>query len=156
MTIDLALDLGTTTGWAMLRDDGSTESGTWNFNRKRGDGAGIRFLRLHAKLDELVGHFRFTIRRLIYELPAGHYKSGAADDCIKGLVSHVQSWCEKNNIPCEGYSPAEVKKVATGKGNANKDQVLAAAIAKWPAVNIVDHNQADALWILELSKEERS
>lgn len=153
MTIDLALDLGTTTGWAMLRDDGTTESGTWEFKPRRGDGAGMRFLRLHMKMDEMA-NFGATIRRVIYEQP-GHFKSMAADDCIRGLVSHVQSWCEKNHIPCEGYSPAEVKKAATGKGNANKDQVLAAAKVRWPLVNIVDHNQADALWILELSKEER-
>src|SRR5688572_7823149 len=98
---DLALDLGTTTGWALrgcLSD--SLLSGTWNFQPRRGDGAGMRFLRLQGKLDEFARDW--PLRRLIYELPAGHYKSGAADDCIKGLVAHVQSWCERNNIPCEG------------------------------------------------------
>lgn len=148
---ELALDLGTTTGWALRGVlSGSLLSGTWNFQPRRGDGAGVRFLRLQAKLDEM--RRDWPLRRVVYELPAGHYKSGAADDCIKGLVSHVQSWCERNSVPCEGYSPTQVKKLATGKGNANKAAVLAAAKEKYPDQNIVDGNQADALFVLELSK----
>lgn len=149
---DLFLDLGTTTGWAMRYEDGTLLSGTWSFKPRRGDGAGVRFLRLQEKLDSVKGtsaNGRF--RRVVYELPAGHYKSGAADDCIKGLVAHVQSWCERNSIPCEGYSPSEIKKAATGKGNANKDAVIAAAKTRWPYQAIIDGNQADALWLSALA-----
>lgn len=149
-TIDLSLDLGTTTGWAMRNADGSLLSGTWSFKPRRGDGAGMRFLRLQAKLDEMLNNY--NMRQLVYELPAGHYKSGAADDCIKGLVSHVQSWCERNKVPCQGYSPNEIKKRATGKGNANKDAVVAAAQQRWP--NVTDNNEADALWLMVLLETE--
>jgi hypothetical protein len=145
----LALDLGTTTGWAVRLADGTEVSGTWSFKPRRGDGAGVRFLRLQSKLDEF--HKMYPVGRLVYELPAGHYKSGAADDCIKGLVAHTQSWCEKNSVPCEGVSPKEIKKFATGNGNASKDKMLAAATARWGQFT-EDDNEADARWILEWSK----
>lgn len=41
--------------------------------------------------------------------------------------------------------PPSLKKFATGKGNANKDQVLAAAVRRWPDID--DNNIADAAWL---------
>lgn len=144
----LALDPGTTTGWAFC-DCLQIGGGTWDFTPKRGDGAGIRFLRLQWKLDDFFENY--GIDRLVYELPAGHYKSGAADDCIKGLVAHIQSWCEKNNVPCEAKAPKEIKKWATGNGNAKKEMMLAAAQKLWPSVT--DHNHADAMLLLAMATE---
>lgn len=42
-------------------------------------------------------------------------------------------------------SPTVVKKYATGKGGASKDAVLAAVIRRYPAVEVANNNQADAL-----------
>ena len=142
----LAIDPGTVTGWAVGNED-VKPSGTWNFKPRRGDGAGMRFLRLQSKLCEVHRDF-YKLDRVVYELPAGHYKSGAADDVIKGMVAHIQSWCEKNEVPCEGVAPAELKKYATGKGNAKKDLMLAAAQKRWP--KITDHNEADARLLLQM------
>lgn len=41
--------------------------------------------------------------------------------------------------------PSTVKTYATGKGNASKDAVLAAVIRRYPAVEVSDNNEADAL-----------
>ena len=147
----LALDPGTITGWAILLLTGAILSGTWDFRPRRGDGAGVRFLRLRAKLDEI--HRLYALGHVVYELPAGHYKSGAADDVIKGLVAHIQSWCEAACVPYEGFAPSEVKKHATGKGNAPKDAVVAAARARWGNEAIRDSNEGDARWILDLATQ---
>ena len=48
----LALDLGTTTGWASLTDS-AIHSGTMSFRPSRYDGGGIRFLRFRSWLDQL-------------------------------------------------------------------------------------------------------
>ena len=53
MTV-LALDLGTTTGWALRSADGRIVSGTVSFRPSRYDGGGMRYLRFRAWLDELV------------------------------------------------------------------------------------------------------
>ena len=147
MTI-LAIDPGTTTGWALELPNGAVLVGTWDFKPRRGDGAGVRFLRFQAKLDEV--QWLYPLDRVVYELPAGNYKSGAADDVIKGLVAHIQSWCERNRVPCEGYAPPTIKKHATGKGNASKDVVLDAARQRWGDA-IIDDNAADARWLLDLA-----
>lgn len=52
-TTILALDLGTTTGWALRNRDGSVVSGSENFRPRRFEGGGMRYLRFGRWLDEL-------------------------------------------------------------------------------------------------------
>ena len=47
----LALDLGTTAGWALRSPDGRINSGTVSFRPSRYDGGGIRYLRFRGWLD---------------------------------------------------------------------------------------------------------
>lgn len=42
-------------------------------------------------------------------------------------------------------TPQTVKKYATGKGNASKDEVLAAVVRRYPDVEVSNNNEADAL-----------
>jgi hypothetical protein len=49
----LALDLGTTTGWALRSHDGLITSGTVSFRPGRFDGGGMRYLRFTNWLTEL-------------------------------------------------------------------------------------------------------
>lgn len=43
-------------------------------------------------------------------------------------------------------SPSTRMKYATGRGNASKDEVLAAAIKRLP-IDVANHNEADAAWL---------
>ena len=49
----LALDLGTTTGWALRTPDRRIVSGSQSFKPQRFEGGGMRFLRFVRWLDEL-------------------------------------------------------------------------------------------------------
>jgi hypothetical protein len=49
----LALDLGTTTGWALRSHDGGITSGTMTFKPTRFEGGGMRFLRFRGWLAEV-------------------------------------------------------------------------------------------------------
>ena len=49
----LALDLGTTTGWALRTPDRRIVSGAQSFKPQRFEGGGMRFLRFVRWLDEL-------------------------------------------------------------------------------------------------------
>ena len=47
-----------------------------------------------------------------------------------------------------GIAPAEVKKLATGNGNAKKPAVMEAAVARW-GEQANDPDIADAAWVAE-------
>lgn len=63
-----------------------------------------------------------------------------------GGVIRLTMYCRKR--PLVEIPPAVVKKLATGNGNAPKESVLAEAIRRL-GYEGNDHNQADALWILQ-------
>ena len=52
MTI-LALDLGTTTGWALIGADGQITSGSQSFKPQRFEGGGMRFLKFKRWLTDV-------------------------------------------------------------------------------------------------------
>lgn len=52
---------------------------------------------------------------------------------------------ESHGITVVEVPPACVKKYATGKGNASKDQVLAAVVRRYPDVDVSGNDEADAL-----------
>ena len=52
-TAILALDLGTTTGWALCCTDGAIVSGTMSFRPSRYEGGGMRYLRFRSWLNEI-------------------------------------------------------------------------------------------------------
>ena len=56
----------------------------------------------------------------------------------------------RRNIKTRGYKVRDVKLAATGKAKAGKSNMVAAAKTQWPDQQIIDDNQADALWILYL------
>ncbi len=54
--------------------------------------------------------------------------------------------CEARNIPYAGVPVSKIKQVATGKGNSNKEAMVAAAAALgWPSTS---EDQVDALFLL--------
>lgn len=56
-------------------------------------------------------------------------------------------------IPFVDVPPATVKKFATGKGNAPKDQVLVAAVKRTGGFEFASNDQADAFWLMAMGCE---
>lgn len=144
----LALDLGTKCGWA-LSLDGQIVSGTWNLMAGRWDSAGMRFLKLIGKLDAV--HGATPLDLIAYEEVRRHMSTDAAH-AYGGYLAHVQAWADKQTPEPVNYTSfpvGTIKKHATGKGNADKAAMVAAARKRgW---NPADDNEADALWILDLA-----
>ncbi len=139
----LALDLGTNTGWAICRD-GVTVSGTASFKVGRYEGGGMRYLRFQRWLDEVT---RDGVDSIWFEEVRRHAGTDAAH-VYGGLLATLTAWCEAHSVPYSGIPVGTIKKHATSKGNANKDAMIAAAVARGFAP--CDDNEADALALLHL------
>ena len=144
----LALDLGTTTGWALSQASGQIFSGTTSFKPSRFEGGGMRYLRFSRWLDEMAGKTSLSI--VYFEEVRSHVGTDAAH-IYGGLMATLTSWCERHSIAYAGVNVATIKKHATGKGNASKGMMIAAMRAKghYPA----DDNEADALALLRCQLE---
>ena len=145
----LALDLGTTTGWALRSRDGLITSGTVGFRPGRFDGGGMRYLRFTnwlTELDRLSG----PVAAIWFEEVRRHAGTDAAH-VYGGLMASLTSWAELRGVAYEGVPVGTIKRHATGKGNASKDAMIAAARAR--GFSPADDNEADAiailLWALE-------
>ena len=146
MAVTLALDLGSTTGWALELPGGDKISGSQSFKPDRYSGAGMRFLRFRGWLDEL--HSTYPVDVLYYEEVRRHAGVDAAH-CYGGFMAHLQAWAESSQVPYAGIPVGTIKKYATGKGNANKEAMMQAMIDK--GHRPVDDNEADAIALLYYS-----
>jgi len=144
----LALDLALTTGWAHSKND-SHESGTFTIDQKRGESPGMRYIRFNSWLEAMLNGIGPTI--VIYE--QAHHRGGAATEIAFGLITRVQEACSARGIEYQKLHSVTLKKFATGRGRASKDDILETARERWGR-NVQDHNEADALWMLEWAKEE--
>lgn len=145
----LALDLGTTTGWALMARDGSITSGTESFKPHRFEGGGMRFLRFKRWLTE-IKQTSDGIDAVYFEEVRRHLGVDAAH-AYGGFMAQLTAWCEHHQIPYQGVPVGTIKKHATGKGNASKGEMIAAAKARGhlPA----DDNEADALALLDYARK---
>lgn len=139
----LALDLGTTMGWAMLVDD-RVVSGANTWRPGRHAGAGMQFVQFRGWLDRL--HADVTLGLVAYEEVRRHLGTDAAH-VYGGYWATLTAWCQGQAVPFLGVPVGTIKRHATGRGNADKAAMLAAARARWPLVGTVD--EADALWLLD-------
>jgi hypothetical protein len=147
----LALDLGTTTGWAVHGADGLITSGTVSFRPGRFDGGGMRYLRFTnwmGELDRLSG----PIAAIWFEEVRRHAGTDAAH-VYGGLMATLTAWAELRGVPYEGVPVGTIKRHATGRGNAPKQDMIAAARAR--GFSPADDNEADAIAILLWALETR-
>jgi hypothetical protein len=145
----LALDLGTTTGWAIRGYDGLIMTGTASFRPGRYDGGGMRYLRFTnwlTELDRLSG----PISAIWFEEVRRHAGTDAAH-VYGGLMASLTAWAELRGVPYAGVPVGTIKRHATGQGNAPKQAMIAAARAR--GYSPADDNEADAIAILHWALE---
>ena len=147
----LALDLGTTTGWALRGYDGLITTGTVNFKPGRYDGGGMRYLRFTSWLTE-IDRLSGPIEAIWFEEVRRHAGTDAAH-VYGGLMASLTSWGELRGVPYEGVPVGTIKRHATGKGNAPKQAMIDAARAR--GYSPADDNEADAIAILHWALETR-
>ena len=146
----LTLDLGEYTGWAMWLD-GELFHGVQRFPTERDESAGMKFLRFRGWLISTMETAGVKFDTIYHERP--HHRGGAATAAGAGYVAILQVFCEDNGIPFKGIHSGTLKKFVTGKGNSNKDDMIAVANRIF-RLNVTDDNEADALCLLYFAGKE--
>ena len=141
----LSLDIASTTGWAM----DTQIYGTWDFKTKKDESMGMKLIRFKSKLKEV--HSLDPLDIIIYERPAGKHANSIIHQAK--LIAILEQFCEENNIEYRAFSASEIKKFATGKGNANKQAMIDTAKSKYGYTGN-DDNEADAIHMWKLFKKE--
>jgi Holliday junction resolvasome RuvABC endonuclease subunit len=137
----LALDLGSKTGYAIYKN-GEILSGTRELRHDK-SASGVRFLNFCNWLVETIS--AHNIYMVFFERVYAHKGVEAAH--VYGAFMYILAMvCEGLNVGCVGLNVGTIKKFATGKGNATKEEMIAAARSR--GFDPVDDNEADALAIL--------
>lgn len=140
----LALDQASKCGYCVSEE----VYGTWDFSTRKDESAGMKWLRFKAKLKETVD--LLGIHVVSYERVAGQHKNAIIHSAK--MVAIIESFCEENSIEYRAFSATEIKKFATGKGNAGKSMMIQAAKDKY-GYEGNDDNEADAIHIYYLTKD---
>lgn len=123
----------------------------------------MRFLRFRSWLREtlsitemgLAGRSKEGGRGVVaYE--QAHHRGGHATSLCVGLVTVLLEEAASQGIETSPVHTATLKKHATGKGNAGKPEMQAAALKRWgkPAGGELQEDQADALCVLGWALDE--
>jgi len=139
----LALDPATHCGYAISHQ----LYGVWDLTPKRDESIGMRLIRLRSKLNEILESENINL--VVFERPGGRNRGALI--VHSELQGQIKIICEDHKIQYRAYSSQEIKKFATGKGNCGKPAMISAAQQKLGYQGEND-NEADALWLLELAK----
>ena len=119
----IALDTATKTGFAIYSEKELTESGVHDFTKKRGESNGLLFIKFRLFVKNLISVVKPDV--VIYE--QAHHRGGAATELCVNLTGRVQEVCEEMGVEYMVCRTTVLKKHATGKGNAGKDEMVKAA-----------------------------
>ena len=133
----LAIDQASNCGWKTRN-----AHGVWDFNTRKDESSGMKMLRFRAKLTEVCQIE--SINLIVYERVAGQHANSIIH--AAKMVAMIETFCEENNINYKAVSAGEVKRFATGKGNANKQAMIDSAREKHGYTGS-DDNEADAILI---------
>lgn len=145
----LALDLGTTTGWA-ANDPRGADAGVECFKPAKGDSSGIKFHLFRSWLErKMLSGFKIVAYEIVH--PRTH-SSSAAIMTYNGFLGVLQEVCEAHKVEYKGIPVQHIKQTATGRGNAGKDAMVERCVARLGVVPATP-DEADARWLLYHMRE---
>lgn len=148
----LALDLGTRTGYALRRRDGTVSYGTEVFTPRKSWTPGQRWQRFRRWLAETVE--REQVHAIAYERVVFGHSSASASDVYGGFKALVEMAADAHRCELLEVAVPTVKKHFTGSGRADKAAMLAEA--KRRGFRPDTDNAADALAVLSWACEQEA
>lgn len=148
----LALDMATLTGWAHT----CGASGVWDLRILADESSGMRLIRFESKIHEMAQSVGIDF--IVFEAVTVASGPKANLNGVKlpcKLQAIVERLSEIYDYECFSRNLATIKAHALPRQKVrDKEAMLAAARAKWTDREIRDHNEADALWLLDLACSE--
>lgn len=120
--------------------------------RRKPDISPFQLDRMRGIRDEILTYLQFPTDLVVVEAMAISRQTGQ-HLTRAGLWHLVVDAIDTRRIPVVAIAPTAVKKYATGKGNADKDAVLAAVIKRHPTVEITGNDEADALTLAAMGAD---
>jgi Holliday junction resolvasome RuvABC endonuclease subunit len=142
----LALDQATTTGYAIVENNGKViESGTRLLADKKrtGESRGMRYIRFRQLLTEIFEKHP-DIKIMVHEQTL--LRGGAATEIANGFKALILECSEIRHVEVSCVHTSELKFFATGYGKAEKEDMIKACQLHG-GVNPGDDNEADAVMI---------
>ena len=123
----------------------------WELSHRKDEVRAQRLVRLYDNLSHLIQYRPFEV------IGAEDSSYGSPYAGIKAmhneLLGVLKLFAAQNELPLYLYKPSEIKKFATGVGNADKDAMVAAC-RKRLRIKTDSNNVADAAWVLQMTKRE--
>lgn len=159
--LHVGFDLGLYMGYAALTDEGRIhDSGVWNFDmseRMRKTDPGARWIRVGNDIGDWFKDLRaagYLFTTVAYEIVHRH-EGVLAAHVYGGMEAMLLAQLSRFGLTPERVEVADVKLIATGRGNARKEAVMVAARSKWGGIDIDApraDNLCDALFIAEMNR----
>jgi Holliday junction resolvasome RuvABC endonuclease subunit len=146
----LAYDIGRNLGWAMFAH-GKVTSGVEKLPNKKskaqnvGIASSLAAAQQHIAAHMLIAATETGLRAVAYEQVRRHLGTDAAH-AYGAYMGIFALQCHQSGVPFVGYGVAHIKKLWTGKGNANKIDMIREARRR--GFYVADDNEADALAVL--------
>lgn len=147
----LAIDPGTTTGWARWAH-GEMTYGTWELKNKTGRKTKPnepKWTRL-TKLWDNLGRTDFDLEPdlglVVYEGAAGFMRGQAAVEWSHKFRAVIELYCGIHEIKQISVQPTDLKMFALGKGRGEKEEMI--EVAKCFGYDGIDDNEADSVLLL--------
>lgn len=119
----LGLDLGAKFGWALVDADGNVIESGWYDTVRRGESDGMGRLRFKRALHDLIESANPTA--VWYEDPKGRFRGHGGKNIIR-QIGVLEAELTEREVPYGSVHQTTLKRFATGKGNASKDDMRAA------------------------------
>ena len=146
----LGLDLAAgRTGWCLLGERGHCHSyGSWRFPKSGPPGKRwVEFLNLLGKLYETTPFLAIAYERVMPNVQSKKTPKGPAGHVYGALLCVVETFACHHDLPLYPVHVSTAKKTA-GHGHYTKNQMVEAAQRRW-GLTIVNHDEADSLWVAE-------
>ncbi len=152
----IAIDPASVSGYCVfsISQDGTVKkevSGSIGFKQRKiailsiHDAANARYGRFYGWLEDLIVEGKEKSEKVIVAVEeAANFTRGKAAIVVAARIfGAASSCCYRNNVLQVDVTPGDIKKFATGRGNAPKEDVVAAMKNKYGFIT-TDDNEADA------------